>query len=450
MKRFNEWVIKFEKADWKQNPVFGVIDTILESHPELIDMCSKDIIGYEQASEFGRQDTPSVEQIVRAAIYKEMKSYDYRELQYAQIDSRICATFIKLDERKPFSFQMFQKYISRIKAETLHEIIVLVNKTAIEEGFESVTDVLQDSTVVESNIHHPTNNSLVWDCIKTSTNLLRQLKEEMEDFDFINYCKSAKQTYYKINLTKKEEKKYDLFSKQLILFTKVINQTSNAVKKKPASIIAALIQEKLSELFELMNRVYDITYRKEIKGEQVPNDEKIFSIYELHTDIIVKGQREIQFGHKINLATGKSRLVLDCQVFRGNPSDKNLFVPTLERVIDNYNIIPRNSAADGGYASIANLEAAKEEGIRNIVFNKVVGRMQNIVSSKNMDTILRKFRSTIESVISNIKRGFNLQVCTWKGWEHFKSKVLWSVLAYNFRVLTCLILADIKKSTCSV
>lgn len=446
MKRFNKWVLKFEKADWKQNPVFGVIDTILESHPEIIDMCSKDILGEESASELGRQDTPSVEQIVRAAMYKEMKGYDYRELQYAQLDSRICATFIKLDERKPFSFQLFQKYISRIKAQTLHEILVLVNKTAIEEGFESVTDVLQDSTVVESNIHHPTNNALVWDCIKTSTALLGQLKEEMTDFNFINYCKSAKQTYYKINLTKKEEKNYDLFSKQLILFTKVINQTSNAIKKKPASIIAALIQEKLTELFERMNRVYDFTYRKEIKGEQVPNDEKIFSIYELHTDIIIKGQREIQFGHKINLATGKSRLVLDCQVLRGNPSDKNLFVPTLERVMENYSIIPRNSATDGGYASIANLEAAKEKGIRNIVFNKVVGRMQNIVSSKNMETILKKFRSTIESVISNIKRGFDLHVCTWKGWAHFQSKVLWSVLAYNFRVLTCLILADVKKS----
>lgn len=450
MKKFNEWVLKFEKPDWKQNPVLGVIDTILELHPEIIDLCNRDIIGYEQMSEFGRQDTPSVEQIVRAAIYKEMKGYDYRELQYAQLDSRICATFIKLDERKPFSFQMFQKYISRIKAQTLHEILVIINKTAIEEGFESVTDVIQDTTVVESNIHHPTNNALVWDCVKTSTALLRQLNKEMEDIDFINYCKAAKQTFYKINLTRKEELRYNLFSKQLILFTKVINQTSNAIKKKPANIIATLIQEKLTNLFELMNRVYDFTYRKEIRGEQVPTDEKIFSIYELHTDIIVKGQREIQFGHKINLATGKSRLVLDCQVLKGNPSDKDLFVPTLERVIDNYGIIPRNSAADGGFASMANLEAAKNEGIRNIVFNKIVGRMQNIVSSKNMDTILRKFRSTIESVISNIKRGFNLHVCNWKGWGHFQAKVLWSVLAYNFRVLTCLILADIKKSAKAV
>jgi len=91
----------------------------------------------------------------------------------------------------------------------------------------------------------------------------------------------------------------------LILFTKVINQTSNAIKKKSTSIIAMVIQQELVKLLALMKQVYDVTWRKEIDGEKVPNDDKIFSIYEQHTDIIVKGQREALFGHKINLAAGK-------------------------------------------------------------------------------------------------------------------------------------------------
>ena len=188
----------------------------------------------------------------------------------------------------------------------------------------------------------------------------------------------------------------------------------------------------------------DITYRKEIKGEKVPNEDKLFSIYEPHTDIIVKGQREALFGHKINLAAGKSNLVLDCQVLRGNPADKTLFKTTIDNVVQNYEIIPRDSATDGGYASKANLEYAQEEGITNIVFNKVVGSMQNIVSSLNMETRLKKWRSAIEAIISNLKRGFYIFTCNWKGWIHFQSKVLWSVLAYNFRVMTGLILDRLK------
>jgi len=138
MKLFNDLLLKFEKPDWSGNPEFCVIDTILESRPDLILMLKNDIVGIEKASSFGRQDTPSVEQIVRGAIYKEMKGMDYRELEYAQIDSRICELFVKLDGRTPFSFQLFQKYISRITPESLHRLLVEINKIAICEGLEII------------------------------------------------------------------------------------------------------------------------------------------------------------------------------------------------------------------------------------------------------------------------------------------------------------------------
>ena len=444
MKIFSDLLLKFEKPDWSHNPEFCVIDTILEARPDLILMFSPDIIGDEVASSFGRQDTPSVEQIVRAAIFKEMRGLDYRELEFAQIDSRSCETFIKLEGRDPFSFQLFQKYISRIKPESLHRVLVEINRIAISEGLEDVESISQDSTVVKTNIHYPTNNSLVWDCVKTSTRLLAQLKQEIETLDFIDYTKSAKKTFYEINVTRKEANRYPLFCKQLILFTKVINQTSNAIKKKSTSIIAMGIQHELAKLLDMMKQVWDITYRKEIDGKKVPSEEKIFSIYEQHTDIIVKGQREVLFGHKVNLAAGKSNLVLDCQILRCNPSDKSLYQPTIDNIIQNYEVIPRDSATDGGYASLANRTHAQKAGIVNIVFNKVVGSMQNIVSSLNMETRLKKWRSAMEAIISNIKRGFNIRTCNWKGWVHFQAKVIWSVLAYNFRVMTSLILEKLR------
>jgi IS5 family transposase len=158
----------------------------------------------------------------------------------------------------------------------------------------------------------------------------------------------------------------------------------------------------------------------------------------------VKGQREVLFGHKINLAAGRSKLVLDCEILKGNPTDKSIYQPTINRVIENYGIVPRDSATDGGYASLANLEHTQKAGIINIVFNKVVGSMQNIASSLNMETRLKKWRSAMEAIISNIKRGFNIHVCNWKGWIHFQAKVLWSILAYNFRVMTGLILDRLK------
>jgi IS5 family transposase len=445
MKLFNELKLKFEKPDWAKNPEFGLIDTILESNPNLYEIVKEDILAGQKENTFGRKDNPTVEQIVRAAIYKEMKILDYRELEYAQSDSRICATFIKLDERKPFSFSLFQQYISRIKAESLEQLMVAINKIGILEGLEDVKKIRVDSTVVKSDIKHPTNNSLIWDCIHECHRLLEHLAEECNTIDYRDYRTSAKKLYYKINITRSGDKQADLFRQQLITFTKCINQVANTIKKKVDTVMGMIFQSKLKRLLPLMEQVYDMAYRKQILGEQVPNDEKIFSIYELHTDIIVKGSREIYFGHKVNFVSGRSNLILDCEIPRGNPSDINLYPSALDRIEKNYQIIPRDSATDGGYACKANLEYAQGKGIVNIVFNKVKGSMQNICSSKHLETSLKKWRSGMEAVISNIKRGFNLRVCNWKGWEHFQAKVMWSVIAYNFRVMTTLVVQQLQQ-----
>lgn len=436
MKLFEEFKLRFERPDWSRDPELGLIDTILEQHPHLIYLLQEDIAGGEKESVFGRKDTPSVEQIVRAAIYKELKGLEYRELEYHQIDSRICAMFIKIDEHRPYSFQMYQKYISRIKSENLQKVLYELNKIAISEGMEDLEKVRQDSTVVESNIHYPTNNSLLWDCIKEAYRLLGHLKEEVEGLSYSDYIKKAKKTYFTINVNK-GDKRRDLFYSQLGTFIKTINQVSNVVKKKPfCGIEAMVLCIQLEKHLELMVKVHDMVYRKEIKGEKVPGQDKIYSIYEQHTDIIVKGGREAKFGHKVDLCSGKSNLILHCRVLKGNPGDSELFIPAVDTIINTYGQVPRDYVTDGGYASKSNRDQAQQRGIVNIVFNKIVGSLKNIVSSKNMETRLKKWRSGAEAVISNVKRGFNLTRCTWKGWEHFEAKVLWSVIAYNIRVMT--------------
>lgn len=445
MQLFDNFKIQFEQPNWQLDPELGLIDSILDQHPHLIAMLKEDIIGNEKPSQFGRKDTPTVEQIVRAAIFQEIKKLDYRELAYAQEDSRICAKFLRIDEKRPFSYQVYHKYISKIQPESLEELLVEINKIAINEGLEDIERLRQDSTVVESDIHYPTNNALIWDCIKTSQNHLKSLAKEINEGNFRDYTKGAKKTYFKINVTKPKDKKRALFQKQLVTFTKSINQISNVIKKKENydSIKVRAIIDELERLLPIMKQVYDVAYRKEINGEKVPNHEKIFSIYEPHTDIIVKGGRDVEFGHKINLATGASDLVLHCDILQGNPSDKKLYAPMLDKVIDTYGKVPRDSSTDGGYASLENRNHAKKRGIVNIVFNKIVGSLKNQVSSQNIETRLKKWRSGIEANISNIKRGFNLRRCRWKGWTRFKAKVLWSIIAYNIRVMTKLLVAQL-------
>lgn len=445
MQLFEDFKIRFEQPNWKNDPELGLIDSVLERHPHIIFTLGENISDSDGQNRFGRKDTPSIEQIVRASIYKELKGLDYRQLEYHQEDSRIACLFIKIDPLRPYSFQMYQKYISRIKPERLGTALVELNKIAIAEGLEDIEKIRQDTTTIETDIHHPTNNSLIWDCIRKSNDHLAKLGKEIKGLSYRDYTEGAKKTYFKINNTSSKDKKTKLFLKQLQTFTKSINQVSNVIKKKDICVSVGAIAAMLflEDMLPIMKQVYDISYRKEIKGEKVPSCEKIFSIFERHTDIIVKGSRDIVFGHKINLTSGKSNLILDCYFERGNPADTKLYAPTLDRVIDNYRITPRDSAVDGGFASKENIQHSIEKGLTNVVFNKIVGSMKNRATSNNMETRLKKWRSGIEANISNLKRGFNIHRCNWKGWVHFQAKVLWSVFAYNIRVMSNILIKQI-------
>jgi IS5 family transposase len=365
----------------------------------------------------------------------------YRELEYAQHDSRMCTLFIKLDDRKPFSFKAYQKYISQISAASLEKVMVLINQLAIGEGLEDGKSIRTDATVVETNIHYPTNNALVWDCMKTIDRLLKKLKASGVDIKPRSYKKQAKKTHYKINNTKKKEEREEEFKKQLKLLRSSINQAERALTAPVPKTIEGWVeaQAAIGELKQLLpkaEKVYDITWRHEILGEVVPNKDKIFSIFEDHTDIIVKGRREVEFGHKVNLAGGRSNLILDCRVLDGNPRDTTIYADVIDRIYANYGIVPRDVVTDGGYASKDNARIAQGNGILNIVFNKITGSLKNIVSSKSMETRLKKWRSGIEAVISNLKRGYELFRCEWKTRAHFDAKVYWNVIVYNIRVMT--------------
>ena len=116
----------------------------------------------------------------------------------------------------------------------------------------------------------------------------------------------------------------------------------------------------------------------------------------------------------------------------GNPADADRFQPMLDRHIEHYGKAPRQSAADGGYASTANLAQAKALGVRDVAFHKKRGlKIEDMVKSRWVYRKLRNFRAGIEANISCLKRAYGLGRCTWKGLDHFKAYVWSSAVAYN-------------------
>ncbi len=211
-----------------------------------------------------------------------------------------------------------------------------------------------------------------------------------------------------------------------------VDQAAAQLSQTPDPVTGAPWQAEFRHYRPLIERIIAQTERRVLGGETVAANEKIVSLFEPHADIIVKGGREVQYGHKLNLITGRSGLILDLVIEAGNPADSERFLPMLKRHVAFYGEAPRQAAADGGFASRDNLSQAKALGVRDVAFHKKAGlRIKDMVKSDWVYRKLRNFRAGIESDISCLKRAYGLARCVWRGLNHFTAYVWSSVVAYN-------------------
>jgi IS5 family transposase len=200
--------------------------------------------------------------------------------------------------------------------------------------------------------------------------------------------------------------------------------------------------KELAEYVALTKRVVSQTYRRVILEEKVPAEEKVVSIFEPHTDIIVKDRRDTYYGHKIALAGGVSGLLTDLVIEDGNPCDSTLAVEMITRQKEIYGRVPRQAAYDGGFASRANLKTIKDMGVKDVSFAKKCGlNIADMVKSTWVYKKLRNFRAGIEGMISYLKRSFGMRRCTWRGHQSFKSYAWSSVVTANLLLLSRHLLA---------
>ena len=245
---------------------------------------------------------------------------------------------------------------------------------------------------------------------------------------------------YKINNSKNDEER--------LPFYKELLKTSNELKKGLPRIINKIEKEcankkglknilgQLQNVYFHLEKIIFQAKKRVIERKKVSSRQKIVSIFEPHTDIIVKGQREVQFGHKIFLASGKSNMILDCQIPDGNPRDSDMFLGIMGFIEQTYGAYPRKISADGGFSSKANLEEAKKMGAKDVCFPLKRGmEMSEMVKSAWVFKGLLNWRSGIEAVVSFLKRCFGMKVATWKGHDGFKRYVRNAVCAYNFVIL---------------
>jgi IS5 family transposase len=414
------------------------ISRILDEEAGMAERVGQDLVRGVKNPRTGARGM-SGDQVLRVLVVKQMNGFSYEELHFHLIDSASYRTFCRFGalEEVPAKSTVAEN-VKKVRAETLEEINRLLVKQAAKEGLEKGRKVRIDSTVTETNIHEPSDASLLWDCVRVLTRLLEEAKATAGFTAWRDHTKRAKRRMLGVQRAKGKEKREPLYRDLLKVSRKVLGYavTARGTLSDSAKESERRLALELNRFRLLLESVIDQAERRVLKGETVSAGEKVVSVFEPHTDIIVKDGRETLYGHKVFLTGGASGLVLDCVIRDGNPADSTLCTPMLERQKEIYGRAPRQAALDGGFASKDNLREAKEMGVEDVCFSKKRGlKVPEMVKSTWVYRKLRDFRAGIEGVISFLKRAFGLDRCTWRGELSFRSYVWGGVLAANLLTL---------------
>jgi len=408
---------------------------ILDKIPQVLKLLDRDLI-QGRRRDVGRPGM-SAEQVLRAVVVKQMNGYSYEELSFHLADSISYRAFCRIGvcEEAP-SRSTLQANISRVSVETLECLNHAILGMAKEEGIEDGSVVRGDCTTVETNIHAPTDSGLLWDVERV---LLRLMRKGVEyGVTYTNHQRRAKRRRHDIRNAKRREDREGLYGD----LVKVVEATLGEAEQAISTLgirdedEAKQLARGLRHYVGLGRRVVDQTRRRVFEGESVPSSEKVVSIFEDHTDILVKGSRETEYGHKVWLTSGESSMILDCKVTEGNPADSTLTGEIMKRHLELYGEVPEEVAFDGGFASRSNLEALKAVGIQEVMFSKRCGLpLHEMVTESWVYKRLRNFRAGIEGCISFLKRSFGLDRCLWRGLKSFHAYVWSSVISVNLLLM---------------
>ena len=419
------------------------ISDIIDAHPIICNRVLQDLNKGKLVAYRKGAGGMSADQVLRCAIVKFLFDFTYIDLAFHIVDSQALSWFCRIGiADKGFKKSALNKNIKAISGTTWQMINTDLLGYAKQKGIEKGRKVRVDCTCVETHIHHPTDSSLLWDGVRVLTRLIDRCRDDVgiKVPGFHNHTRVAKRRMLAVKNARWKKQRKAAYVDLLKASRKVIGYAQRAMDAIETSStsdpLAIALAFQIDHFAGLTRKVIDQTERRVIHGESVDAKDKVVSLFEPHTDIIVKDRRDTLFGHKICLTGGASNLILDCLITEGNPADSDLTIPMLDRQKQIYGRYPLKASFDGGFASKTNLKLAKSRQIKDVCFAKKRGLSEtDMCRSQYVYRRLRRFRAGIESGISWLKRCLGLTRCNWKGWDSFKSYVWSSIVAANLLTL---------------
>jgi transposase, IS5 family len=438
------------------DPVLQGIDAFLGQHSDLVEQVRLDLERGLKNPTTGRSGiTPS--QTLRSLTLMRVKNWDYRELRERINDGYTLRGFTQFDSHLVPKHDAFNRAFNRLTPATLEAINQAVVQAAVQLGLEDGKKLRVDTTVVETNIHYPTDGTLLWDSVRTITRLVEDLHDKLPNGvqGFTNRTRSARRRMQQIQRMTAQQRQQQQEPKyrELLRITGQVVQSARQVVEQTKGIggidvLAGLaidqLRREITSYCDLADRVIDQTRRRVLLGEQVPSEQKVYSIFEPHTDLIKRGKvlKPVEFGHKVFLAESAQGLITDYQVLKGNPADSDHVEASLERHQQTFQHPPEWYAGDRGFYSADNVQRCRDAEVGEVCIPQRGGKKtveQEALERSRAFKKAQRFRVGIEGRISVLFRGRGMKRCRTKGRERFEMLVGAAVLANNLMRIAQLI-----------
>ena len=327
------------------DPILKRMSDFLDDQPQIFERVRRDLQRGLKKPDTGRTAmTPS--QVLRSLILMRVKNWDYRELRERIADGYTLRRFTGFNSQRVPKHDAFNRAFNKLRPQTMQALNDLVLKAAVDLGLEDGKRLRVDTTVTETDIHHPTDNTLLWDVVRVLTRLIGRLGKVLPKGidNFSNRTRCARRRMQEIQRMTARQRHTQQKAKyrHLIGITQQVVHNARGVLEKTKDqcavdpmddIIIGELRRKIDHYCQLGARVIGQSRRRVLEGEQVATEEKIYSIFETHTDLIKRGkiQKPIEFGHKIFLAESAHGLITQYRVLEGNPPDHVHVKPSLKR-----------------------------------------------------------------------------------------------------------------------
>jgi transposase, IS5 family len=449
--------LELMRQGMRLEPLLLAISDFLDDHEEMIERVRRDLVRALRKPGSGRSGlTPR--QILRSLVLMRVKNWDYRELRERISDGLTLRQFADFYCDPVPKHDAFNRGFNRLTPDTLKAVNDLVVQAAVDLGLEDGTKLRVDTTVVQTDIHHPTDNTLLWDVVRVVTRLVGRLAKAMERRRIKGFCDRTRAArrrmlaIQRMTTTQRHHQQIGKYRELVGIAEEVVESARRTLEKTSktrgqdmfADMAIGEIRTEIEHFCGLGSRVIDQARRRVLDGEQVATAEKIYSIFEPHTDLIKRGKvrTPIEFGHKVFLAESAQGLITQYEVLKGNPSDEVHVAPSLKRHKEAFGRAPELYGSDRGFFSEQNLASCAHDGVKVVCIPQRGGKKTPEREAYEKSTDFKegqRFRAGIEGRISVLFRGRGMKRCLAEGNERFELWVAAAVLANNLLKIAALL-----------